>query len=198
MLRQEIQVDGIPIHLIDTAGLRSSDDLVEQEGIRRAKEAITTADRVLLLFDVRQAPELGSLPLWQELNALAGERLTVVFNKIDLQHNQPQPKTKEKPVLFISAQTKAGLDQLKAHLKHCAGYDVQADGGFIARRRHLAALELAAQHLKAAQHCLSQLKAGELVAEELRHVQKALDEITGKFSTDDLLGAIFSSFCIGK
>jgi tRNA modification GTPase len=198
MLRQDIQIDGIPIHLIDTAGLRNSDDLVEQEGIRRAKEAITTADRVLLLVDVSQALELTTLPLWQELSVLVGERLTVVFNKIDLHNSIPQPQIIGKATLFISAQTKAGLDQLKAHLKLCAGYDPQAGGGFIARRRHLSALSVAAQHLEAAQHCLIHLKAGELVAEELRNVQTALDEITGKFSTDDLLGTIFSSFCIGK
>ncbi|MES2604507.1 MAG: tRNA uridine-5-carboxymethylaminomethyl(34) synthesis GTPase MnmE [Pseudomonadota bacterium] len=199
MLRHQITLDGIPIHLTDTAGLRDSDDPIEQEGIRRARAAITRADHVLLLVDAQQTLDYRSLPLWKELSALSAQQLTVVFNKIDLCEIEAHANTNSAPVeLFLSAHKRTGLTLLKDHLKLCAGFNPAVDGGFIARRRHLIALTNAASGLYAALHCLQELKAGELVAEELRKVQQSLDEITGKFTTDDLLGAIFSSFCIGK
>ncbi len=199
MLQREINLDGIVVHLTDTAGLRQSDDPVESEGILRARKALAEADHVLLLVDAANVDDFQSLPVWQEFAALPLHQLTVVFNKIDLHQMPPmiQPATVPQK-LFLSASTRAGLDLLKQHLKNCAGLTPATDGGFMARRRHLVALAGAKESLKQAIHCLEDLKAGELVAEELRNVQKQLDEITGKFTTDDLLGAIFSSFCIGK
>ena len=125
--------------------------------------------------------------------------LSVVFNKIDLAGIAAgQDSSEQTGKVFISAAQGSGIDLLKSHLKQSAGYVSGTDGGFIARRRHLTALNAAKNSLLAAKHCLDKLKAGELVAEELRNVQQALDEITGRFSTEDLLGAIFSNFCIGK
>ena len=199
MLRQEINLDGIPMHITDTAGLRHSDDPVEAEGIVRARKALAEADHVLLLFDANNRDDFQSLPLWQEISALPVHQLTLVFNKIDLcnllpaLHSAPIPQK-----LFLSASTHEGLELLRQHLKQCAGMQPGSDGGFMARRRHLVALEAARDTLLRALYCLEHLKAGELVAEELRQTQQHLDEITGKFTTDDLLGAIFSSFCIGK
>ncbi len=199
LLRHEITLDGIPVHLTDTAGLRDSDDPVEAEGIRRARAAVSDADQVLLLVDAHRTPDAESDPLWLELQQLASGKLTLVFTKTDLIERQPSMDTSgDVPVIHLSAQTGAGLPLLREHIKRCAGFNPAEDGGFIARRRHLVALNEADAALQRALHCLEQLQASELVAEELRNDQKALDTITGKFTTDDLLGAIFSSFCIGK
>lgn len=198
VLRHTISLDGIPVHLTDTAGLRESNDPVEQEGIRRARHAITNADRVLLLIDASETRDFRQSPLWSELSKLTNDRISVVFNKVDLCDKIDTADGESPPVLYLSAHTRAGLPLLVDHLKVCAGFNPAADGGFIARRRHLAALNAAAIAMENALHCLENLKAGELVAEELRKVQTALDEITGKFTNDDLLGVIFSSFCIGK
>ncbi len=199
LLRHEINLDGIPVHLTDTAGLRESDDPVEAEGIRRAKTAVRDADQVLLLIDAHRISTAESDPLWQELQLLAAGKLTVVYNKTDLTGQQPASDVVGGvSAIYLSAHTGAGLSLLRDHIKRCAGYNAAEDGGFIARRRHLLALGEADAALQRALHCLKQLQASELVAEELRKAQQALDEITGKFTTDDLLGAIFSSFCIGK
>jgi len=199
MLQREINLDGIPVHITDTAGLRHSDDPIEAEGILRARRALTEADHVLLLFDAANRDDFRSLPVWQEFSALPLQQLTVVFNKIDLCGQKSSIQRGEAPQqLFLSAATLDGLDLLKQHLKLCAGLTPGSDGGFMARRRHLVALAAAKAALLQSIHCLEFLHAGELVAEELRKAQQYLDEITGKFSTDDLLGAIFSSFCVGK
>ncbi len=199
MLRQTIQVDGIPLTLIDTAGLHPSEDPVEQEGMRRARAAVTDADVVLLLVDALDPVPFASSTLFAELQQRVGSRLTVVLNKIDLLGQPPRTAMLgDIPCIYLSAHTGIGLPLLTEHLKQRAGYNPAEDAGFIARRRHLAALEQAEKGLAAARHCLNDLRAGELVAEELRKVQLALDEITGKFSSDDLLGQIFGSFCIGK
>jgi len=199
LLQHEISLDGIPVHLTDTAGLRDSGDPVEAEGVRRARIAINDADHVLMLIDLQQSESTVTDPLWQELKRLAPGKLTVLLNKADLFNLEPAINTIEGvPSIRLSAHTKAGLDLLRSHLKQCAGVNPAEDGGFIARRRHLIALEDASNSLQRALHCLDQLQASELVAEELRKAQQGLDEITGKFTTDDLLGAIFSSFCIGK
>ena len=199
LLQHEITLDGIPVHLTDTAGLRDSNDPVEAEGIRRAKTAIRDADQVLLLIDSQRTPDAESDPLWHELQELAAGKLTVVFNKTDLTGQSPATGTiAGVPVIHLSAHSGAGLSLLRDHIKHCAGLNPAEDGGFIARRRHLLALDEADASLMRSLHCLEQLQASELVAEELRKAQQALDAITGKFTTDDLLGAIFSNFCIGK
>lgn len=199
MLRQPIQVDGIPLTLVDTAGLHASEDPVEQEGMRRARAALTDADVVLLVVDAVDPVPFESSDLFAELQQQVGNRLTVILNKIDLLAEQPRSAMHGSvPCLYLSAHTGTGLPLLTEHLKQRAGFNPAEDAGFIARRRHLAALEQAEKGLAAARHCLKDLRAGELVAEELRKVQLALDEITGKFSSDDLLGQIFGSFCIGK
>ncbi len=198
VLREHIHIDGLPLHIIDTAGMRESDDIVEREGIRRAEREIADADRILLLLDATdssdptQAMQLFTLPL-------PLEKLTIIYNKIDLLQQPPRIETHEQGdcAIYLSAKTGAGVDLLRTHLKQCLGFTANAEGTFIARRRHLDALARAAQHLT---HATTQLQGNtaELLAEELRLMQQALSEITGQFLPDDLLGEIFSRFCIGK
>ncbi|HEV2321953.1 MAG TPA: tRNA uridine-5-carboxymethylaminomethyl(34) synthesis GTPase MnmE [Gammaproteobacteria bacterium] len=195
LLREHVSLDGLPLHLVDTAGLRESDDPVEQEGVRRAKREMQNADRVLLLVDATRG--LGAEDE-RTLEALPLElAVTVVYNKIDLTGQDPaEDELDGLPSLWLSARTGQGMELLREHLKQAAGFEEQ-EGGFSARRRHLDALARARQHLNAA---MDQAKAGagELLAEDLRLAQTALSEITGEFTSDDLLGKIFSSFCIGK
>jgi tRNA modification GTPase len=193
VLRERIQIDGMPLHIIDTAGLHDSDCVVEQEGIRRAQREIANADKVLLLMDSTDSENqtlLDTLP--NDID------VTRVFNKIDLSGLPAQLIEKPAHVeIYLSAKTGAGLDLLKEHLKRSVGFGETSDNVFIARRRHLQALTLAQQ---AVANAGLQLKnyAPELVAEDLRQAQTSLSEITGEFSSDDLLGEIFGSFCIGK
>jgi tRNA modification GTPase len=196
-LREQIQIDGMPLHLIDTAGLRDSDDQIEQEGVRRTWQQIEQADHVLLLID----DQLGFQPEDQNILDRLPKNLThtKVFNKIDLTSTVAENASSETGnTVVISAQTGAGLNNLQEHLKQVIGFQPQGEGGFSARRRHLDALQRAQQHVTSGQQQLEQHKAGELLAEELRLAQRCLSEITGEFSSDDLLGEIFSSFCIGK
>jgi len=196
ILREHIQIDGLPLHIIDTAGLRESDDVVEQEGVKRAKRMIEKADRVLFVVDINDddKTELQRLP--------DNIGLTVVYNKIDththaaelIEHSKGEQITE----IYLSAKTGDGVDSLKNHLKSCMGYQQNNEGQFIARRRHLDAINNAEEHLQHAHVNLHKLKAGELLAEELRLAQEELSSITGEFSSDDLLGRIFSDFCIGK
>lgn len=193
VLRERIQLDGMPLHIIDTAGLRQSDNIVEQEGIRRAHSEIAKADKVLLLLDSTE-PEnefsLSDLP--------SGIDITRVFNKIDLSGGQAKiAETPHGTEIFLSAKTGAGMDLLKQYLKQCVGFTESPDSVFIARRRHIQALSLAQQAISSAGQQL-QNHAPELVAEDLRQAQNSLSEITGEFSSDDLLREIFGSFCIGK
>lgn len=201
VLRQEIILSGVPVYILDTAGLRDSNDPVELEGIRRARAAIDLADRVLLLVDVREREQLTQNPVWCELltNPATAAKLTLVFNKIDLV-GIPAAMTEVHgiPTVMLSAKQKTGLDLLQQHLLQCAGFHAQDEGGFLARRRHLDALQRAASALADATTQLEEYKAGELVAEELHRAQGALGEITGAVSADTLLGEIFRSFCIGK
>jgi tRNA modification GTPase len=193
-LRELIQFDGLPLHVIDTAGLRHSEDPVEREGIRRARAAIEKADRVLLLIDDR-TPEEGESLLETLPAALP---VTRIYNKIDLTGKTAGlVERPDGPALYLSARTGEGIDALLRHLKAVMGYDSEAEGVFIARRRHLDALERAGGFLESAVTQLGQ-RASELLAEDLREAQNALSEITGEFTSDDLLGRIFSSFCIGK
>ena len=194
VLRERIQLSGMPLHIIDTAGLRDSTNAVEQEGIRRAHEEIRKADKVLLLIDARDAetkPLLDSIP--------EGLDITTVYNKIDLLNAAPEIKNTESGTqIYLSIKTGAGMDLLIQHLKQSVGYNDATENIFIARTRHLEALRKSHELVQNALHQLQTTQASELVAEDLRLAQQALAEITGEFTSDDLLGKIFSSFCIGK
>ena len=192
ILREHIQIDGLPLHIIDTAGLRDSDDIVEQEGVKRAKQEIEKADRILFVVDINDKDKtiLDTLP--------ADIGVTTVYNKIDTVKYSSELKEQQNTEIYLSAKTGDGIGLLKQHLKNCMGYQQKTEGQFIARRRHLDAIDTAEQHLNMADKNLYELKAGELLAEELRFAQQALSSITGEFSSDDLLGRIFSDFCIGK
>lgn len=196
-LREQIHLDGMPLHLIDTAGLRDSPDVIEAEGIRRAHDEMSRADRILYVIDATALPP--AVMLARELAELPKQvPVTLVVNKLDACSRNPDFEHEAWPVQRISAVTGAGLPELRAHLKETAGFQNADGGAFSARRRHLDALERAGQHVHAAQAHLLERRAGELVAEELRLAQQALGEITGELTSDDLLGKIFSSFCIGK
>ncbi|MBT8118671.1 MAG: tRNA uridine-5-carboxymethylaminomethyl(34) synthesis GTPase MnmE [Gammaproteobacteria bacterium] len=196
ILREHIQIDGLPLHIVDTAGLRESEDVVEQEGVKRAKKMIEKADQLLFVVDINDddRSELQRLP--------DNIGITTVYNKIDTQHHAAQlienAEGDHQAEIYLSAKTGDGVDILKSHLKKCMGYQQNNEGQFIARRRHLDAINNAEQYLRYAHVNLHELKAGELLAEELRMAQEELSSITGEFSSDDLLGRIFSDFCIGK
>ena len=196
LLREQIQIDGMPLHLVDTAGLRDSSDRVEQEGIRRAREEIARADRLLWIFDESRD---AAHHAFGETLLPKGVPVTFVRNKIDKSGTAPQLReTDQGPEIALSAKTGAGVDLLREHLKACMGYSAETEGEFIARRRHLQAIERAGEHLHNGRQALHNGAAGELLAEDLRQAQLALAEITGQFTADDLLGKIFGSFCIGK
>ena len=203
VLRERIQIDGMPLHIVDTAGLRDSDDVIEQEGIRRAWTEIESADRILLVIDESTTAEevfdSSALSPLKNLQSVRDIPVTIVKNKCDLSNHQPEIKLhQDTTVIYLSAKTGAGLNLLKQHLKTCMGYKEGGVGNFSARRRHLRSLEEAKNFLLNGQLQLLQSGAGELLAEDLRLCQKSLGEITGAVSSDELLGVIFSSFCIGK
>lgn len=202
VLREHIHIDGMPLHIIDTAGLRDSPDEVEQIGIQRAWQEIQQADRVLLLVDSRQSQLTDPLEIWPEfVNKLENpSKITLVRNKIDLSEEAAGlfQSNSDSVYIGISAATGAGIDDLKQHLKTIMGFSESGESGFTARRRHLDALERAQTFLASGKAQLQGYAAGELLAEDLRQAQHALNEITGEFTPDDLLGRIFSSFCIGK
>ena len=204
VLREHIQIDGLPLHIIDTAGLRDSPDAIEQEGIRRAWLEIEKADHILLMVDSSNAAQNQANPaaIWPGSPLLAGAQpVTLVRNKCDISGLDVGliAASDDAPCsINLSAKTGAGVDVLRAHLKASVGYNNAGDGNFSARRRHLDALERTLSFLQAGQQQLQNQHAGELLAEDLRQAQQALGEITGKFTPDDLLGRIFSSFCIGK
>ncbi|MBY8271313.1 tRNA uridine-5-carboxymethylaminomethyl(34) synthesis GTPase MnmE [Vibrio fluvialis] len=201
VLREHIHIDGMPLHIIDTAGLRDASDEVEKIGIERAWEEIAQADRVLFMVDGTTTDATDPQDIWPDFVDRLPDSMgmTVIRNKVDqtgetlgICHvNQP-------PLIRLSAKTGEGVDALRSHLKECMGFAGNQEGGFMARRRHLDALERAAEHLDIGQQQLEGYMAGEILAEELRLAQQHLNEITGEFSSDDLLGRIFSSFCIGK
>lgn len=194
VLREEINIEGMPLHVIDTAGLRESADVVEQEGIKRTWLEIGQADRVLLLVDDRVGITHGDEKILNKLPKSLG--VTIVRNKIDL--NDSQAVINDKQEILLSAKSGEGLDLLRQHLKNIMGYTGSTEGVFLARRRHLDALIRAKEFVLNGQKQLQESKAGELLAEDLRQAQQALGEITGFVSSDELLGKIFSSFCIGK
>ena len=201
VLREHIHIDGMPLHIIDTAGLREATDEVERIGISRAWTEIEQADRIILMLD-------SSDPDSQNIEKVRSEFLsklpnnmpvTIVRNKVDLSGEAVEIKEENgTTTVCLSAQTHQGVDLLREHLKQAMGFQTGMEGGFLARRRHLDALEKAAEHLQIGLVQLTEFHAGELLAEELRLVQANLSEITGQFTSDDLLGNIFSSFCIGK
>ena len=200
VLREHIHLDGMPLHIIDTAGLRDATDEVERIGISRAWNEIEQADRILLMLDSSDA-EQDLIKVRSEFLAKLPNNIpvTIIRNKADLTGEMECLYEQDGyTVVNLSAKTQQGVDLLREHLKQAMGYQTGIEGGFLARRRHLEALEQAAQHLQAGHVQLTQFHAGELLAEELRMVQDALSEITGQFTSDDLLTNIFSSFCIGK
>lgn len=201
VLREHIHIDGMPLHIIDTAGLRDASDEVEKIGIKRAWDEIEQADHVLLMIDSSQSQADDFQQEWAEFLGKLPKNIpvTVIRNKVDLTGEaEGLVQVNHFTQIRLSAQTKVGVDLLREHLKKSMGYQSSTEGGFLARRRHLVALETAAEHLERGYVQLTQFHAGELLAEELRMVQEALNEITGQFTSDDLLGNIFSSFCIGK
>ena len=201
VLREHIHIDGMPLHIIDTAGLRDATDEVERIGISRAWTEIEQADRIILMLDSSDPESADLSTVRSEFLAKLPTTLpvTIVRNKIDL--NGEQANESEQggyQIISLSAQTHDGIQLLRDHLKQTMGFQTGMEGGFLARRRHLDALEKAAEHLQIGLVQLTKFHAGELLAEELRLVQAHLSEITGEFTSDDLLGNIFTSFCIGK
>src|SRR5690554_135501 len=201
VLKEHIHLDGMPLHLIDTAGLRETEDLVEQLGVERAWQEIEKADRILLLVDAQETTSLDPLEIWPEFvkRLPHPERLTLVRNKIDLTAEAPLADlSTSPPVIRIAAKQLVGVDNLRKHLKEVMGFQNTTEGGFSARRRHLDALQRASQVIHKGKLQLELNGAGELLAENLRSAQESLAEITGQFTADDLLGKIFGEFCIGK
>ncbi|MFC0180464.1 tRNA uridine-5-carboxymethylaminomethyl(34) synthesis GTPase MnmE [Thorsellia kenyensis] len=210
VLKEHIHIDGMPLHIIDTAGLREASDKVEQIGIQRAWDEIQKADHLLLMLDATEYSIGDSYNIQALLPEFLGQLphhlpITVIRNKADLtdenlgllQSNLSEDNN-TLDVISLSAKTEAGLDILKEHLKSAVGYQTTEEGGFIARARHLQAITSALDHVLEAKQQLEWARALELSAEELRLAQQSLSEITGEFTSDDLLGRIFSNFCIGK
>lgn len=189
VLKEKINIDGLPIHIIDTAGLRNSDDPIEQEGVRRAHDQLSQADRILFVVEAGCSPDRALLDELPE-----GVPITLIQNKSDLQGEI----VADDSAIVVSAKTGSGFERLRAHLKQCAGYEKTSEGALMARRRHIDALVAAHKHINTANQRLVHEAAGELAAEELRLAQDQVSLITGEYSSDDLLGEIFSRFCIGK
>jgi len=205
VLSEQIHIDGMPLHIIDTAGLRESTDKVEKIGIERAWQEINQADRVLLMVDSSQAngqnPNYDLQQIWPEFFDKIPKNigLTIIRNKADISQTATGfDEQNNQAIITLSAKTGDGIKALKEHLKSIMGYQGSTEGGFMARRRHLIALENAHHHLNTGLEQLEAFMAGEILAEELRLAQQELNEITGEFTNDDLLSEIFSSFCIGK
>jgi len=197
VLKESIHIDGMPLHIIDTAGLRDNADVVEQEGIKRAWKEIENADHILLIIDdVKGHSQKDDDILLQFPSHLP---LTIIHNKIDVENKSPRLFVKHnRTEIFLSAKNNIGMDLLLDHLKSVMGYQGESEGLFISRRRHLDALERAKNSVETGFEQIKIHQAGELLAEDLRQAQLALNEITGDFDNEDLLGEIFSSFCIGK
>lgn len=203
VLREHIQIDGMPLHIVDTAGLRDSADQVEQEGIRRAWSEMESADHILLVVDGSDPAHGSDQPhvIWPEIKQHLTRNIpvSVVHNKCDLSGREPGLwQSSGTTVIELSAKTGSGMALLRDHLKQCMGFNDSSEGSFSARRRHLLALDRADEALAAGRFQLENAGAGELLAEDLRQCQAFLGEITGTISSDELLGEIFSSFCIGK
>ncbi|MFT4886840.1 MAG: tRNA modification GTPase [Pseudohongiellaceae bacterium] len=212
ILQEQISIDGLPLNIIDTAGLRESLDVVEKEGVRRAKVAIKSADQLLLVLDTTdistsiEAATLEVLALLTDDSSFSEmlSHSSVILNKIDLaRDNWTSPNSVNiqnisVPVIAISAKNLLGMESLRQHLKECVNYTAAGENSFIARERHLISLRGALKHIEIASERVSDHSHWELLAEELRIAQQELNKITGDFSSDDLLGEIFSNFCVGK
>ncbi|MGI9201178.1 MAG: tRNA uridine-5-carboxymethylaminomethyl(34) synthesis GTPase MnmE, partial [Woeseiaceae bacterium] len=193
ILREQINIDGLAVELVDTAGLRNDPDRIEAEGIRRAREALQSADAVLWIQD---ASETDPSTLNEELpNDIP---VIVVRNKIDLTEESAGADTDDPQLVRLSAKSGSGLDELRTQIRRLAGYKDLGERTVTARRRHVNALRRARDHFVAGRNALAAQRAGEVFAEELRLAHAALGEITGATSSDDLLGMIFTEFCIGK
>ena len=201
VLREHIHIDGMPLHIIDTAGLRDAPDQVERIGIDRAWQEIHKADRILMVVDSSETSAQTPAEIWPEFVAQLKDasKITVIRNKIDLQAESPCIHNESNySLIALSAKHGQGIELLREHLKTCIGFSSTTEGGFMARRRHLDALDRCSAQLHEGLNQLEGYSAGELLAEDLRIAQQSLGEITGEFTPDDLLGRIFSSFCIGK
>lgn len=201
VLKEHIHIDGMPLHIIDTAGLRESTDKVEQIGIERAWKEIEQADRILFMIDAEIESATQPKEIWPAFfeKLPKNANISVIRNKCDKSGELPSlDESQHYPVIRLSAKNQLGIDILKQHLKTCMGFEQSGEDQIIARKRHLTALTKAELHIITGKTQLEEQMAGELLAEELRIAQQFLNEITGEFSSDDLLGRIFSSFCIGK
>lgn len=197
IVKEEIQIDGLPLHVLDTAGLRETQDEVEKIGVARAWLALEEADRVLVVVQANETIHPEDQAILDQLPSHLP--ITLIHNKVDLIEKSPGlVEMGDQTEVWLSAKHHLGLDLLKQHLKTAMGYQQTAEGVFMARKRHLDALQKALNFVETGQNQLQQYAAGELLAEDLRQAQLALSEITGQFSSDDLLGRIFTSFCIGK
>jgi len=193
ILREIIDIDGLMVELVDTAGLRDNPDMIEAEGIKRARNALKNTDAILWIQDAAQPVENS-----HGEDIADNIPLIILRNKTDVTGAPPGVLQTDPPILNISAKTGAGLGVLRETIRRVAGYENLGDGAFTARSRHIDALNLAAKHFACGRDALKKNKAGEIFAEELKLAQRALGEITGSFTSDDLLGRIFSEFCIGK
>ena len=199
IVKEEIHIDGMPLHILDTAGVREATDQVEKIGIERAWKALDSADRVLVMLQAGEKIHREDQLILARLPAHIP--VTLVRNKIDLIQQEPKIEIEletQRTIIWLSAKHQQGLDLLKGHLKAEMGFSQTEEGVFIARKRHLEALKVALSWIESGQQQLEGFAAGELLAEDLRLAQQALSEITGRFTSDDLLGRIFTSFCIGK
>lgn len=201
IVKEEIQIDGMPLHILDTAGVREAKDQVEQIGIQRAWQAIENADRILVMVQADETIHPDDQAILDKMPEQIP--VTLIHNKIDLIEKAPglvenSPEKGVQSELWISAKQQLGLALLKQHLKTEMGFAQTEEGVFMARKRHLDALQMALHYVETGQQQLEGFAAGELLAEDLRQAQNALSEITGQFTSDDLLGRIFTSFCIGK
>jgi tRNA modification GTPase len=194
LVRERIDIDGLPVHIVDTAGLRSGEGVVEREGIRRTKEQLDITDHALIILDASVAETAESVTS----EVPPGVSFSVVRNKIDMTGDQPGPVEGVDSVVNVSALTGAGIDALRAHIKRQVGFESPGEDTITARQRHVERIRAAREHFLQARMQLQDYRAGELMADDLLQAQNALAEITGEFSSDDLLGEIFAGFCIGK
>lgn len=193
IIREQINIDGLAVELIDTAGLRDNPDRIEAEGISRARAAMANADAVLWIQDATATDDAG-----EEADIPTEIPIVIIRNKIDLTKERAGVTSKEPLTINLSAKTGEGLDALREQIGELAGYKGRGEGAFTARKRHIDALRRTHAHFNAGREALSNKGAGELLAEELRLAHDALGEIAGTTSSDELLGRIFSEFCIGK